>query len=137
MPMTKPVVADTKVTDPGSNPLGTVVPAGGVTLGAVEVGNVVVVMVVVVDRDVVRELVQAPVATARPSTTTDSAFEGFLTEPPWTNVAPTGRDRSHNRLPKTAGVQDAQGKPVSGEPGLGDITRSRVGDPPSARTESE
>lgn len=120
--MTKPVVADTKVTDPGSNPLGTVVPDGGVTLGAVEVRNVVV---VVVDRDVVRELVQAPVATARPSTTTDSAFEGFLTEPPWTNVAPTGRDRSHNRLPKTAGVQDAQGKPVSGEPGLGDIIRCR------------
>jgi len=95
MPMTKPVVADTKVTDPGSNPLGTVVPAGRVTLGTVEVIDVVV---VVVDRKVVRGLVQAPVAIAKPSTTTDSAFEGFLTEPPWLKVPSRGRDRSHNRL---------------------------------------
>ena len=48
MPMTKPVVAETKVTDPGSKPLGTGDPAGTVGLGAVVVDGATEVVVVLV-----------------------------------------------------------------------------------------
>jgi hypothetical protein len=49
MPMTNPVVAETKVTDPGSKPLGTGDPAGTVGLGAVVVDGATAVVVVLVD----------------------------------------------------------------------------------------
>jgi hypothetical protein len=48
MPMTNPVVAETKVTDPGSKPLGTGDPAGTVGLGAVVVDGATAVVVVLV-----------------------------------------------------------------------------------------
>jgi hypothetical protein len=53
MPITNPVLAETKVTEPGSKPLGTVVPAGGAGRGTVvvvvvDVGAVEVVVTVVV-----------------------------------------------------------------------------------------
>ena len=47
--MTNPVVAETKVTDPGSKPLGTGDPAGTVGLGAVVVDGATAVVVVLVD----------------------------------------------------------------------------------------
>jgi hypothetical protein len=46
MPITNPVVAETKVTDPGSKPLGTGDPPGTVVVG----GATVVVVVLVVSR---------------------------------------------------------------------------------------
>jgi hypothetical protein len=54
MPITNPVLFDTKVTEPGSKPLGTAVPAGGAGRGivvvvvVVDVGAVVLVVVVAV-----------------------------------------------------------------------------------------
>ena len=47
--MTNPAVAETKVTDPGSKPLGTGDPAGTVGLGAVVVDGATAVVVVLVD----------------------------------------------------------------------------------------
>jgi len=68
--MTKPVVCDTKVTEPGSKPLGTAVPVGTVTPGVMEV-------VVVVDDVVVGAAVwvleQAPAATVKHADTTSMA----------------------------------------------------------------
>lgn len=49
MPMTNPVVAEMKVTDPGSKPPGTGDPAGAVGLGAVVVDGATAVVVVLVD----------------------------------------------------------------------------------------
>src|ERR1019366_7795539 len=49
MPMTNPAVAETKVTDPGSKPLGTGDPAGHGGLGAVVVDGATAVVVVLVD----------------------------------------------------------------------------------------
>jgi hypothetical protein len=91
IPITKPVVAETKVTDPGSNPLGTGVPTGGVIGGAVVVEDGTAVAVVV-DGELVWELVQAPVTKARPATTTDRAFEGFITGPVWFKTPGEERD---------------------------------------------
>jgi hypothetical protein len=88
------VAADTKVTDPGSKPLATGVPTGGVIGGAVVVDDGIAV-VVVVDGELVWELVQAPATMARPATTAGSALEGFITSPVSFKTLGVERDQSH------------------------------------------